>query len=68
MVLGYRKGNWKDGKPDGLWESYHENGQLSSKGHYKDGKRDGLWKFYYEDGQLWFILSTCKKQEESVCN
>ena len=47
------EGNWKDGqREDGLWESYHKNGQLSSKGSYKDGKEDGLWEHYYDNGQL----------------
>ena len=32
------KGNWKDGKRNGLLESYHDNGQLKTKGNYKDGK------------------------------
>ena len=32
------KGNYKDGKRDGLSESYPENGQVDEKGIYKDGK------------------------------
>ena len=32
------KGNYKDGKRDGLWEWYHDNGRLESKRNYKDGK------------------------------
>ena len=46
------KGNFKDGKPDGLSETYYENGQLWIKGNYKDGKKDGLEEWYYENGQL----------------
>ena len=34
---------WKDNNPDGLWEEYHKNGQLSYKYNYKDGKKDGVW-------------------------
>jgi len=29
--------NYKDGKKDGYWESFHDNGQLSEKGNYNDG-------------------------------
>ena len=45
--------NYKDGKlEDGLYEIYHDNGQLMFKGNYKDGKADGDWKCYYENGIL----------------
>jgi len=33
------KGNYKDGKKDGLFEAYHENGKLWLKENYKDGER-----------------------------
>ena len=46
------KTNHKDGKRDGLFETYHENGQLQAKGNLKDDKRDGLSEEYYENGQL----------------
>ena len=31
--------NYKDGKPDGLRQSWHENGQKSWESNYKDDKR-----------------------------
>ena len=46
------RGNYKDGKDDGLWESYYENGQLEMRGNYKDGEPDGLREFHYDNGQL----------------
>ena len=46
------KGNFKDGRKEGLWENYYENGQLTIKGNYKDEKEDGLWEQYHENGQL----------------
>ena len=30
--------NLKDGKPDGLWTEWYENGQKKSESYYKDGK------------------------------
>ena len=50
MVEG--KGEILEGKKDGLWEEYWDNGQLVYKGHYKDGKKDGLWEYFDEDGSL----------------
>ena len=52
-VTGEWNGNLKDGKPEGHWIEYYENGQLNFKGNFKDGKRDGLSELYYENGQLW---------------
>ena len=47
------KGSYKDGKRDGPWERYYENGQLEKKGSYKDGELDGSWELYYDkNGQL----------------
>ena len=46
------KRNWKDGNPDGLWETYHENYRLESKVNWKEGKEEGLWEYYDEEGNL----------------
>ena len=48
----YVKGFIKNGRKEGSWESYHDNGQLYYIGTYKDGKREGPWSFYYENGRL----------------
>ena len=44
--------NLKDGKSDGPYESYYENGQLEEKSTYVAGEPDGPVEFYYENGQL----------------
>lgn len=46
------KGQFIDGKKEGLWEMYHKNGQLKARGVYKEGKEDGSWEVYNEQGQL----------------
>ena len=46
-------GSLRDGKWDGPFESYHENGQLRRKGTYKDGVEDGPVEEYYDSGQLY---------------
>ena len=51
-VSGIWTGKFKEGKKDGKWFTYHENGQLDSKGNWKDGKKDGFWEGYYSSGQL----------------
>ena len=51
-VTGRFQGKIKNGKKDGPWIEYHDNGQLWSKGTYKDGKRVGPYVRYYANGQL----------------
>ena len=44
---------YKDGKRTGLYESYYENGHLSSRENIKtDHIYDGLQEYYYDNGQL----------------
>ena len=52
-VTGLRNGSIKNGKAEGEWISYHDNGQLYSKGNYKNGKAEGEWFIYFwSNGQL----------------
>ena len=44
-------GKMKDGKMDGLWTWWYENGQKKEEGTYKNGKEDGLSTLWYENGQ-----------------
>jgi len=52
-----RRGNIKNGILDGLFETYHENGQLSVRGNWKDGNREGLFEWFDEDGYLILIMT-----------
>jgi len=52
-VEGEQQGKLKDGKLEGPWVEYHDNGQLLSKGTYKDGEEDGLWGTYLADRTVW---------------
>lgn len=40
------KGNYKDGKLDGEWIYYYENGEISSKKNYSKGQLNGLYTDY----------------------
>ena len=51
-ISGLQSGSFKNGKREGLWVSYHKNGNIGIKEIYKDGKRDGFYKMYYQNGQL----------------
>ena len=48
-VTGDEQGSFKNGKREGAWVSYWENGQLRRKGNYKNGNKDGAWVSYNED-------------------
>ena len=45
-------GELVNGKEEGKWTDYYENGQIESEGNYKDGKEDGKWTLYHENGQI----------------
>ena len=51
-VTGKGQGFVKNGKREGSWVVYHENGQLKRKGNYKNGKEEGSVVEYYKSGQL----------------
>ena len=51
-VTGGGQGEIKNGKREGPWVSYFENGQLWDKGDYKNGEREGPWVSYFGNGQL----------------
>ena len=51
-VTGRQQGSFKNGKEEGPWVNYWDNGQLRLKGDYKNGTSDGPWVTYYENGQL----------------
>ena len=52
-ITGSEQGSLKDGKKDGPWVTYWDNGQLGGTGTYKDGKEHGPWVAYNIDGTVW---------------
>jgi len=50
-------GLMKEGKKDGKWTDWYENGQKSFEQTYKDGELDGLYTAWYKNGQ--------KREEET---
>ena len=45
------EGNFKDGKRDGVYNSWYKNGQIKSETAYKDGKTHGKWIRWHGNGQ-----------------
>ena len=51
-VTGERQVRFKDGRKEGAYIAYHENGQLRGKGNYKDDEQEGEWVYYKKDGTV----------------
>ena len=51
-VDGDIKGQFKNGKKEGTWVRYYENGQLFSVSNYNMGRKDGAWVTYNNKGML----------------
>jgi len=44
--------SYRNGKLDGPWEDFNEDGQLNYRENYKDGELDGLQESFHDNGQL----------------
>ena len=51
-TTGRLQGTFKDGKRDGPWFWFYDNGQLGRKGTFKDGRQEGPYVSYHDNGQL----------------
>ena len=52
-IDGQFNGLIENGKREGSWVVFHQNGYLYFKGDYKNGRREGYWIVFSYDGQLW---------------
>lgn len=48
MIL--EEGKYKNGKKDGIWNTYYKDGSLYVTGRYEHGKKEGEWKVFFENG------------------
>ena len=55
--------NYKNGKREGEWKFYHENGKLGI-GNYKNGEQEGESKWYHENGKLDIIGNSKNGKQE----
>ena len=52
-VMDWMRGEFVDGKRNGPWVTYREDGQIISKNVYKNGELDGTSTVYHGNGKLW---------------
>lgn len=48
------EGTYKDGKREGLWRYWYENGNLWSEGYYKADVRHGRSTVWHENGKKYY--------------
>jgi antitoxin component YwqK of YwqJK toxin-antitoxin module len=51
-VTGKKQGQLKNGLKEGLWNYYHDNGQLHERGNYQKNLKVGNWVSYTKEGEL----------------
>lgn len=51
----------------GIWEFYHDNGQVRSKGNFNEAeKKEGDWIYYYDDGTVKEKISFKNDEQEGM--
>ncbi len=51
-TTGVIESTFKNGKLEGYWIRYYDNGKISSEGKYKNHKKEGVWISYHKNGQI----------------
>ncbi|RED49983.1 MORN repeat protein [Seonamhaeicola aphaedonensis] len=46
------KGMTNNGRQEGLWQHWFDNGQMEYESSFKSGKPNGVWKLWDRDGKL----------------
>jgi hypothetical protein len=54
-VSGTERGQFVDGKEEGVWEFHYRSGQLFSMGAFINGQNHGTWKHYDPDGRVYKV-------------
>ena len=54
------------GKQEGVWTSWHGNGQKATEGTYKNNKREGVWTGWRASGQKWGETPHKNGEQEGV--
>ena len=49
-VIMMKEGKIVDGKEEGVWTTFDEQGQKTEETTFKEGKEDGLYSLWYENG------------------
>ena len=67
-VTGKSQGNLKNGKREGDWVEYYDNGQLLSKGNYKNGKKEGVCSLLIEKTNAFQAKLIVDYNRKAICN
>jgi hypothetical protein len=52
IVDGIRVNQYdSDGREQGIWVFYWDNGIIKLKGSYKNGLKHGIWQYYFSNGK-----------------
>jgi len=51
------EGNFKEGRQNGVWKYYFNNGKITIEGKYVHGAKDSHWNYYSRDGKI--IYTAC---------
>jgi len=63
--LLHTQGYYHDGKKCGIWQHWHENGQLKYTGSFYNDEKYGQWKYWCHDGKLRY--SQIYMTPKSIC-
>ena len=59
--------NYKDGKEDGVWKQFYENGRLKETRFFKEGKKEGEYIGWYMNGQKQLDYFFVNDEYEGTC-
>lgn len=45
-------GRFRDGTPDGFWQSWDLNGKRTCEAYYVNGVKDGKWLYWTDEGTI----------------
>ena len=43
-----------EGKKEGYWEEYWDNGNIWYKGNFTNDNYHGYWEWHFKNGDIWY--------------
>lgn len=62
----YMEGSYKEGRRDGTWTAWYQNGNVWSTGKYKDGQEHGKKTVYHENGRKYYEGMVMDEQRQGT--
>ncbi|SHL64079.1 toxin-antitoxin system YwqK family antitoxin [Hymenobacter psychrotolerans] len=60
------QGSYREGRKEGVFETYHATGELAARGRYLAGRQVGDWAYWYPSGRPRQILSFRNGQDPLI--